>query len=139
MKKTREKVLGVIICISLIFQIVFSVSNFDDNNKIYATESSHWYSQKGWTYNGKTLTSLCYITSYAMVLKSLGFDVNPVDVYVANGKTNYCYHSKIASYYGVDATSEAGSLTSYTKKQKQDFIKGLLEKYPQGVIVGGDY
>ena len=139
MKKTREKVLGVIICISLIFQIVFSVSNFDDNNKIYATESSHWYSQKGWTYNGKTLTSLCYITSYAMVLKSLGFDVNPVDVYVANGKTNYCYHSKIASYYGVDATSEAGSLTSYTKKQKQDFIKGLLEKYPQGVIVGGAY
>ena len=44
MKKTREKVLGVIICISLIFQIVFSVSNFDE----VAQEGLNQIDEKGY-------------------------------------------------------------------------------------------
>ena len=111
-----------------------------DKQLIYAAEEDgHWYTQKGWTYNGKSLTSLCYITSYAMILHSMGFDVDPVDVYVANGCSNYANHAKIANAYGVDATSETGSMSSMSTADKQAFIKKLIEKYPQGVIVGGNY
>lgn len=110
-----------------------------ENCVVKAATESNWYSQKGWSYNGNSLSSLCYITSYAMVLKSMGYDVTPLDVYIANGKTANCYHSTIANHYGVDATSEAGSLASMSIEQKQEFIKKLIQKYPQGVIVGGNY
>lgn len=78
---------------------------------------------------------MCYITSYAMILRNMGKDVNPVDVYIANGCSNYVVHSKIASAYNV-STSETGNINSKSVKEKQTFIKELLEKYPQGVIVG---
>ena len=102
-------------------------------------EEDHWFSQKGWTYNGSTLTSLCYITSYAMILRSLGYDVTPVDVYVANGKSNFCNHTLIGNAYGVDAVSETGSLSGKTEEEKKEFVKGLIAANPQGVIVGGNY
>lgn len=139
-KKIKCAVAAFLAGVMLIQPLNFTNLNIHTQQKdIYAATDGHWYTQKGWKYNGQTLTSLCYITSYAMVLKSMGYDVDPVDVYVANGKSNYCSHSTIAKYYGVDATSEAGSIDSLSTAEKIAFLKQLLEKYPQGVIVGGRY
>lgn len=139
-KKTKCAIAAILAGIMLIQPIDFTNSNlYNQPGTIYAATGSHWYTQKNWKYNGQTLTSLCYITSYAMVLKSMGYDVDPVDVYVANGKSNYCYHSTIAKYYGVDATSETGSIDSLSTNEKIAFLEKLLNKYPQGVIVGGRY
>lgn len=136
-KCTIAAMLAGIMLIYSIDTINSDVHNLSEN--IYAATDSHWYTQKNWKYNGQTLTSLCYITSYAMVLKSMGYDVDPIDVYVANGKSNYCYHSTIAKYYGVDSTSETGSIDSLSTSEKIKFLEQLLSKYPQGVIVGGRY
>lgn len=126
--------------IMIIQPINFTNLNIHNQQQtMYAATEDHWYTQKNWKYNGQSLTSLCYITSYAMVLKSMGYDVDPVDVYVANGKSNYCSHATIAKYYGVDATSETGSIDSLSTTEKIAFLKQLLNKYPQGVIVGGRY
>lgn len=139
-KKIKCAVAAFVAGAMLIQPLNFTNLNIHTHQQnIYAATDSHWYTQKGWKYNGQTLTSLCYITSYAMVLKSMGYDVDPVDVYVANGKSNYCSHSTIAKYYGVDATSEAGSIDSLSTTEKIAFLKQLLDKYPQGVIVGGRY
>lgn len=139
-KKTKCALAAFLASIMLIHPVDFTNSNIHNKQQtIYASTDSHWYTQKNWKYNGQTLTSLCYITSYAMVLKSMGYDVDPVDVYVANGKSNYCSHSTIAKYYGVDATSETGSIDSLSTTEKIAFLKQLLNKYPQGVIVGGRY
>ena len=141
MKKNRRRIFAAFLACIMMVSGFYSEGIGTNWNKsmLYAATDSHWYSQQGWKYNGKTLTSLCYITSYAMILKNMGFDVDPVDVYVANGKSNYCNHTTISKYYGVDSTSETGSLSSKTTAQKKEFIKGLIEKYPQGVIVGGNY
>lgn len=141
MKKIIKRAAAMVLSGMMVTQLFVNdrINVSSENYVVKAAEETNWYSQKGWTYNGNSLSSLCYITSYAMVLKSMGFDVTPLDVYIANGKTAYCYHSTIANYYGVDATSETGSLSSMSIEQKQDFIKKLLEKYPQGVIVGGYY
>lgn len=126
--------------VMLIQPINFTNLNIQNKQQtMHAAAEDHWYTQKNWKYNGQSLTSLCYITSYAMVLKSMGYDVDPVDVYVANGKSNYCSHATIAKYYGVDATSETGSIDSLSTTEKIAFLKQLLNKYPQGVIVGGRY
>lgn len=100
-------------------------------------DAANWYSQKGIVYEGKTLTSMCYITSYAMILKNLSFDVTPVDVYVANGKSNYVDHSKLAAYFQI--TSQSGSLSGLTADKKKEMLLSLLQKHPEGVIVKGIY
>lgn len=138
MRKWSKRLFSLLMSIIMVCTAQTVLPDF--NKEIaYAAEESHWYTQKGWTYNGKSLTSMCYITSYAMILRSMGFDVDSVDVYVANGCSNYANHAKIASAYGVDATSETGSMSSMSTADKQAFIKKLIEKYPQGVIVGGSY
>lgn len=142
MKKNNiKKWPGVCMAVCLAAGSLFGA--VQSTNVAFATEvcaaESHWYTQKGWTYNGKNLSSLCYISSYAMILQSMGIEANPVSVYVANGSSNYCYHSKIANAFGVDATSETGSMASKSIEEKQSFIKELIAKYPQGVIVGGNY
>ena len=135
--KKKRRVLSFFMAVVLFFTMQSMPGMI---NTLHAAEKgSHWYSQKGWTYNGKTLSSLCYITSYAMILHSMGFDVDPVDVYVANGCSNYANHTKIANAYGVDATSETGSLASMSTEEKKAFVKKLIGKYPQGIIVGGNY
>lgn len=141
MKKIIKRAVAIALSGMMVSQL-FAYDRVDvisDNCVVKAAAETNWYSQKGWSYNGNSLSSLCYITSYAMVLKSMGYDVTPLDVYIANGKSAYCYHSTIANYYGVDATSETGSLGSMSIEQKQEFIKKLIQKYPQGVIVGGNY
>lgn len=139
MKQFTKKILAGVLASAMLAGATLTVERIQKPTSIYAEDTSHWYSQKGWTYNGKTLTSLCYISSYAMILKSMGYDADPVSVYVANGKSNYCNHSLIAKAFGVDATSETGSIASKSQTEKQKFIKDLLAKYPQGVIVGGNY
>ena len=139
MKRFTKKIIAGVLASVVLAGVTPTVEKIQKPASIYAENASHWYSQKGWTYNGKSLTSLCYITSYAMILRTMGYDANPVDVYVANGKSNYCNHSLIAKNFGVDATSETGSLSSKSQAEKQKFIKDLLAKYPQGVIVGGNY
>lgn len=139
-KKTKCAMAAFLAGVMLIHPMNLTNLNIHNQQQtIYAATDSHWYTQKNWKYNGQSLTSLCYITSYAMVLKSMGYDVDPVDVYVANGKSNYCSHATIARYYGVDATSEAGSIDSLSTTEKIAFLRQLLNKYPQGVIVGGRY
>lgn len=139
MKRFTKKIIAGVLASVVLAGVTLTVEKIQKPASIYAENASHWYSQKGWTYNGKSLTSLCYITSYAMILRTMGYDADPVDVYVANGKSNYCNHSLIAKNFGVDATSETGSLSSKSQAEKQKFIKDLLAKYPQGVIVGGNY
>lgn len=141
MNKIIKRAVAIALSGMMVSQL-FAYDKVDVMSKNYvvkAATETNWYSQKGWSYNNNSLSSLCYITSYAMVLKSMGYDVTPLDVYIANGKSAYCYHSTIANYYGVDATSETGSLSSMSIEQKQEFIKKLIQKYPQGVIVGGNY
>lgn len=139
MRKNLKRKFAFLIMLIMLFSVSTNQVN-KEKITIYATveEEDHYYSQKGWTYNGKTLTSMCYITSYAMILRNMGKDVNPVDVYIANGCSNYVVHSKIASAYNVN-TSETSSINSKSVKEKQEFIKELLKKYPQGIIVGGSY
>lgn len=139
MKKTEKRIWAAF----MLFIMIFTTTIYQPNHTIttvYAEEETddHYYSQKGWNYNGKTLTSMCYITSYAMILRNMGKDVDPVDVYIANGCSNYVVHSKIASAYNVNV-SETGDISGKTVKEKQEFVKNLLEKYPQGIIVGGSY
>ena len=142
----NKKIISVLMVIACISMTLLNENQIYPRKNIYAetdgnqnvTVDSHWYTQKNWTYNEKKLTSMCYITSYAMVLSNMGIEANPIDVYVANGCSNYVVHSKIAKAYGVD-TSETGTIIGTTEKEKADFVKNLIEKYPQGVIVGGSY
>lgn len=96
-----------------------------------------WYSQKGIVYEGKTISSMCYISCYAMILSNLSFDATPVDVYVANGKSNYVDHSKLANYYNI--TSSSGNLSGLSAAKKKETIISLLKEHPEGVIVKGVY
>lgn len=138
MKKTGKRNWAFFLLLIMIFTITIYQPNHIIETVYAEEEDDHYYSQKGWTYNGKTLTSMCYITSYAMILRNMGKDVDPVDVYVANGCSNYVVHSKIASAYNVNV-SETGDISGKSVKEKQEFVKNLLEKYPQGIIVGGSY
>ena len=97
MRRNMKRKFAFLIMLIMLFSVLVNQTNNGAVTVYAAQEDEHYYSQKGWSYNGKTLTSLCYITSYAMILKNMGKDVNPVDVYVANGYSNYVVHSKIAS------------------------------------------
>lgn len=117
---------------------ILSIQSLSYLPSAHAENVTYWYSQKGLTYQGKTLTSMCYIACYAMILKNLGIDTDPVDVYVANGCSNYANHTKIGAAYGVD-TSEKGDLSGLTTTKKKEQIRKLLAEHPEGIIVGGCY
>ena len=127
MKKSK-KIVSLLITLLMLLSAV-PVMNL--GTKARAADH-YYYSQYGWGIGN----SGCYITSYAMVLSNTGKVVTPYDVYVANGYTVYCYHSKIASYYGFSTSTF--SLSGSTA-QKQAVINSYLDSNPQGVIVGGCY
>ena len=130
-KKNLRKMIIVMVSI-------LTIQSFHPLVWVNAESVAHWYSQKGLTYQGKNLTAMCYITCYAMILKNLGIEADPVDVYVANGCSNYANHSKIGTAYNVD-TSEKGSLSGLSVEKKKEKIRQLLQSHPEGVIVGGCY
>ena len=134
MKRLRKHLNKIII----LMVSILSMQSLIHLPSVNAEHVTYWYSQKGLSYQGKTLTSMCYITCYAMILKNLGIDADPVGVYVANGCSNYANHSKIGAAYNVD-TSEKGSLSGLSTSKKKEKIRGLLEEHPEGIIVGGCY
>lgn len=141
MKKKLKRRCAMVLAAVAMLQCVSSYSDIDRNQEmiIHAEEAEHFYTQKGWTYNNTNLKSLCYITSYAMVLRNLGVSVNPVDVYVANGYSNYCNHNRIGAYYNMNVTNNKTILFGKTSEEREAYIKALLPLYPQGIIVGGNY
>lgn len=120
--------MGVILSISLVSSQFLSVVEIN---------AANWYSQKGIVYEGKALNSMCYITSYAMILKNLSFDATPVDVYLANGKSNYVNHAKLEEHYQI--ITQSGSFLGLKAEDKEKLIISLLKKHPEGVIVKGVY
>lgn len=139
LKKKHKRRCAIVLAAVTMLQGVPSYSNINQETVIHAEEAEHFYTQKGWTYNNTTLKSMCYITSYAMVLRSLGLSVNPVDVYIANGCSNYCNHNKIGAYYNMNVTNNKTVLFGKTSEEREAYIKALLPLYPQGIIVGGNY
>lgn len=135
-KKVRR--IFLLLILAMLSSPISYISNTNTKVITEAAETTHWYSQKGLVYNGKTLTSMCYITDYAMIINSMGIKADPISVYVANGCSNYANHTKIAKAFGVNS-SELGSLTEFTEAQKKEKIKALVKQYPQGIIVGGSY
>lgn len=129
-KHTKKLVIALVVIVAL--QSLIQMSSVDAEQKTY------WYSQKGLTYHGTALTSMCYITCYAMILKNLGLDADPISVYVANDYSNYANHNKIGTAYNVD-TSDKGDLSTLTASEKKEKIRTLLKEHPEGIIVGGCY
>lgn len=134
MKNLKKRIKKSVMFLAAVL-VIQSLCHFSSVN---AGQAAHWFSQKGLSYQGKKLTSMCYITCYAMILKNLGIETDPVSVYVANGYSNYANHSKIGTAYNVD-TSEKGSLSGLSVAKKKEKIRELLEEHPEGIIVGGCY
>lgn len=110
---------------------------------VYAATDHTYYPQKGWIYDNRELTSMCYAACIAMSLSDLlGKSVDPVNIYVNNGKTAYCKdNSETAKDYGVSWSRivEWDVLKSLSAAEKEAIIKQSLEtgNYPQGIMVYG--
>ena len=140
MKHKKKRRIALFVASVLALQGISSVGVQPDNPYcLCAEESDCWFSQKGWIYNGVELKSLCYVTSYAMVLQALGKSVTPFTVYVANGYSNYCNHSRIGSFFNVKVTNNKTLLAGKSAAEREAYIKSILPNYPQGIIVGGNY
>lgn len=128
----KQKVVSFFLALTM----VVSLATF---NSARASENHTYYSQYNLVYEGKTLSSMCYLTCVAMTLNDLGIPATPIDVYVANGCTAFCKgFSALGTDFGASWHNHSFPANK-TAEQKKQYVSELLStgNYPQGILVYG--